>query len=57
MAVESVIGSLHLVNQGVAFVADYSQHPAVQDKFYTHLITSREGRPVENEILAALEES
>ncbi len=50
---DSVIGSLHLVNQGVAFVADYSQYPAVQDKFYTHLINPGDGRPVKNEILAA----
>ena len=50
---DSVIGSLHLVNQGVAFVADYSLYPTVQDKFYTHLINPMEGRPVKNEILAA----
>lgn len=50
---DSVIGSLHLVNQGVAFVADYSQYPAVQDKFYTHLMNPGDGRPVKNEILAA----
>lgn len=50
---DSVIGSLHLVNQGVAFVADYSLYPAIQDKFYTHLINPDEGIPVKNEILAA----
>ncbi len=50
---DTVIGSLQLVNQGVAFVADYSLYPAVQDKFYTHLIDPEEGRPVKNEILAA----
>ncbi|MEP9410083.1 MAG: FAD:protein FMN transferase [Candidatus Brocadia sp.] len=51
---DSVIGSLHLVNQGVTFVADYSQYSAVQDKFYTHLINPGEGRPVKNEIIAAM---
>ncbi len=50
----AVVGSLPLVNRGVAFVADYSRFPAVQDKFYIHLIDPKTGRPVENETLAAV---
>lgn len=50
----SVVGSLPLVNRGVAFVADYSRLPTVQDKFYIHLIDPKTGRPIENETLAAV---
>ncbi|MCF6154488.1 MAG: hypothetical protein E3K36_04385 [Candidatus Brocadia sp.] len=49
---DTVIGSFHLVNQGVAFVADYSRYPTIQDKSYIHLINPGEGRPVGKEILA-----
>ncbi len=42
-----------MANQGVAFVADYSRYPTVQDKSYIHLINPGEGRPVRKEILAA----
>ncbi|MDN3514351.1 MAG: FAD:protein FMN transferase [Candidatus Brocadia sp.] len=51
---DTVVGALHLVNQGVAFVGDYSRYPAIQDKFSMHLIDPKTGRPPGNEYLAVI---
>ena len=51
---DAIVGALHLMNQGVAFVGDYSRYPTVQDKFYMHLVDPRTGRPAENENLAVI---
>lgn len=48
----SVIGSLQLVDRGVAFVADYSRYTTVQDRFSLHLIDPKIGKPVKNGNLA-----
>ncbi len=49
---DSVIGSLHLSDKGVAFVANYSRYPSVQDKIYNHLVDPKLGRPIMDGILA-----
>ena len=49
---DSVIGSLSLSNRGVAFAADYSRYPSVQDKIYNHLVDPKLGRPIMDGILA-----
>ncbi|MCF6148036.1 MAG: FMN-binding protein [Candidatus Kuenenia sp.] len=46
-------GTLRLVNKGIAFMADYSRYPTVQNKVYLHLIDAREGKPIYNGVLAA----
>jgi thiamine biosynthesis lipoprotein ApbE len=49
---DSVIGSLSLSNRGVAFAADYSRYPSVQDKIYNHLVDPKLGKPITGGILA-----
>lgn len=49
-----IIGAFRLVNQGIAFVGDYSRYPTVQDKSYIHLVDPKTGRPAGNETLAAI---
>lgn len=49
---DSVIGSLSLTNKGVAFAADYSRYPSVQDKIYNHLVDPKLGKPITGGILA-----
>ena len=49
---DSVIGSLHLSGKGVAFVANYSRYPSIQDKMYNHLVDPKLGKPVTGEVLA-----
>ena len=49
---DSVIGSLHLSDKGVAFVANYSRYPSVQDKIYNHLVDPKLGKPVTGGVLA-----
>lgn len=51
---DTIVGALHLVNQGVAFLGDYSKYPAIQDKFSMHLVDPRTGRPSANENLAVI---
>lgn len=49
-----IVGSLDLINQGVAFVGDYSRYPTVQDKFYMHLVDPKTGMLNGNENLAVI---
>lgn len=51
---DAIVGALHLMNQGVALVGDYSRYPTVQNKFYMHLVDPRTGRPSENANLAVM---
>lgn len=51
---EAIVGTLHLVNQGVAFLGDYSRYPAVQDTFFLHLVNPKTGMPAGNESLAVI---
>lgn len=51
---DTIVGALHLMGQGLAFVGDYSKYPAVQDKFFMHLVNPKTGMTAVNENLAVI---
>lgn len=51
---DAIVGVLHMVNQGIAFVGDYSRYPTVQDKSYMHLVDPKTGMPAGGDKLAVI---
>lgn len=51
---DAIVGVLHMANQGIAFVGDYSRYPTVQDKSYMHLVDPKTGMPAGGDKLAVI---